>query len=404
MKIGIDARFLTHPQVGGFKTYSESLISALTEADHENEYILYVDRPPSAQTAIPAQPNFVTRVVPGTLPVLGMVWREQASLARQVALDKLDLFHAPSLTAPLFLNCPSVVTIHDMIWRFPERFNKHQPRSMQRKLMEWYYRFIPRWAAARATLIVTVSYAAKESIIQHLKVAPERIVVTHEAASPLYRVVDDQQQLAPIRHKYGLGHNFILAIGSADPRKNMISLVQAYARLPTPLRERYPLVIVWTHAFLATELSEQIARLNLTSSIRFLERIANEELMLLYNMASLFVFPSRYEGFGLPLLEAMACGTPVVAADNSSIPEIVGDAALLFAAEDTQGMATLIEHVLTKENLRTMLIQNGIRRADQFSWANCANQTIAAYRSALNLPQQNPQKSVATAHMGSSSL
>lgn len=383
MRIGIDARFLTHPQMGGFKTYSENLIAALARIDTENEYILYLDRPPDRQAKLPELPNFNNRVVPGLLPVIGMPWREQVGLARQVSKDKVDLLHSPSLTAPLRLSCPLVVTIHDMIWLFPEKFSRAKSRSIQRKLMEWYYRFVPKSAAQHASTILTVSQAAKESIVQHLGVTPEHVLVTHEAASHIYGPVDDITKIEAIRSKYHLPTEFILAIGSADPRKNLSRLVQAYALLPITLRERYKLVIVWTHHLLAADLAEQIKKLELDNQIQFVKQVSNEDLVLLYNAASLFVFPSLYEGFGLPLLEAMACGTPVIAANNSSIPEIVGDAAVLFEAEDVNTLAVVMDQVLMDQSLQRCLAQKGLERASNFSWEKCAHQTLAGYQQAL---------------------
>jgi glycosyltransferase involved in cell wall biosynthesis len=229
MKIGIDARFLTHPQTGGFKTYTRNLIAALAEVDRENEYVLYLDRAPDQNTQLPDSPNFTTRIVPGLARVLGMPWREQVGLSRQAALDRLDLLHSLSLTAPLRLACPSVVTIHDMIWYFPEKFSHENFTSGKRKLMEWYYRFVPKRATHQAAAVITVSYAAKASIMQHLGLSSDRIFVTHEAASHIYRQIDDLKKLEAIRQKYSLTTNFILAIGSADPRKNISTLVQAYA-------------------------------------------------------------------------------------------------------------------------------------------------------------------------------
>lgn len=383
MRIGIDARFLTHPQVGGFKTYSENLIAALAKVDSENEYILYLDRPSEVQTKLPYQANFTSKIVPGLWPVIGMPWREQISLASQVVKDKVDLLHSPSLTAPLRLSCPLVVTIHDMIWLFPEKFSRAKSRSLQRKLMEWYYRFVPKSAVQHASTILTVSQAAKDSIIQHLGISPEHVLVTHEAANHIFRPVDDKQQIEAIRSKYQLSSEFILAIGSADPRKNMTRLVQAYALLPTTVRDRYKLAIVWTHHLLAADLADQIKELRLDNQVQFVKQVSNEDLVLLYNAASLFVFPSLYEGFGLPLLEAMACGTPVVAANNSSIPEIVGDAALLFEAEDINMMVEIIAQVLTNQTLHRSLAQKGLERAGSFSWENCARQTLLGYQQAL---------------------
>lgn len=380
MKIGIDARFLTHPQAGGFKTYTENLIPALASVDAENEYILYVDRLPTPEIKIPLQPNFTWRVVAGQLPMIGMPWREQVGLAWQLSKDKPDLFHAPCLTAPLRLNCRLVVTIHDTIWLFPEKFRQGKSLSLQRKMMERYNHLIPKRAVHQAAVILTVSHAARESIIQHLGVAADRVQVTYEAPNPLYRPIDGREKVEALRQTRQLPSEFILAIGSADPRKNITTLVHAYALLPASLRERFRLVIVWTHTLLTTELAGQVEKLGLTNQVQFLMQVSNEELVLLYNAAALFVFPSLYEGFGLPPLEAMACGAPVVAANNSSIPEIAGDAALFFQAEDVTSIASVIAKVLTDETLRLDLINKGYQHVSTFSWEKCARQTIEAYQ------------------------
>ncbi|CAG0945312.1 mannosyl-N-acetyl-alpha-D-glucosaminyl-diphospho-ditrans,octacis-undecaprenol 3-alpha-mannosyltransferase / alpha-1,3-rhamnosyltransferase [Anaerolineae bacterium] len=383
MKIGIDARFLTHPQMGGFKTYSENLVAGLANVDADNEYILYLDRPPSQKTLLPNRSNFTSCIVPGLVPGLGMPWREQVGLARQIRRDNLDLFHALTLTAPLYLSCPLVLTIHDMIWSFPERFASKKSRSAKRKFMEWYYRLVPRFAARQAAAIVAVSQASKESIVQHLGLEEDHVFVTHEAASPIYRQVDDAQQIEKIRRQYELPDKFVLAIGSADPRKNITTLLKAYALLPVAIREEYKLAVVWTHEFLETELAELVAELGLSKYVQFLRQVSNEDLVLVYNAASLFVFPSLYEGFGLTLLEAMACGAPVVAADNSSIPEIIDDAALLVNALDAEAMAGAIRRILTDKILRSSLTQKGLVRATSFSWDRCARQTIGVYEKAV---------------------
>lgn len=378
MRIGIDARFLTHPQRGGFKTYSENLVNALAEIDQETEYILYLDRAPD-MTAVPLQPNFTFRVIPGQLPMVGMFWREQVGLARQAAHDQLDLLHAPNLTAPLYLNCPLVLTVHDMIWCSPAQFAKRSSWSAKRTLMEWYYRWTPHFAARHAALILTVSYAAKASIVNRLGVKTDQVIVTYEAANHLYKPVVDQAQLGYIRHKYKIDTEFILAIGSADPRKNLTTLLQAFALLPPAIQQRYHLGIVWTHQFLTAEVAAQVQGLGLTGYVQFWEQVSDADLVLLYNAAALFAFPSRYEGFGLPLVEAMACGTPVVAADNSSIPEVVGDASLLFPADEPTLMATCMRRVLSEPELHTALRHKGLQRAAKFSWHRCAQQTLAAY-------------------------
>jgi glycosyltransferase involved in cell wall biosynthesis len=383
MKIGIDARFLTHPQHGGFKTYTENLVAALARLDRENDYVLYLDREPVAGDLIPQQSNFQTRIVPGSLPMIGVPWREQVLLSRQATVDRVDLFHAPCLTAPLYLSCPLVITVHDMIWAFPERFSQKAKLSLKRKFMEWYNYYVPEAATRRASAILTVSHAAENDIRQLLKVPAEKITVTWEAARSSFWKIEDQECLETTRKKYDLHSKFILAIGSADPRKNISALVQAYSLLHRTLQEKYHLAVVWTHTHLAEAMSHQIAQLGIEGQVHFLQNVSNEELVHLYNSASLFVFPSLYEGFGLPILEAMACGTPVVAARNSSIPEITGDAALLFDPENVQQIAETITYILSRENVGSALIQNGLARSALFSWEKCAAETLSVYREVL---------------------
>ncbi|MEJ2601383.1 MAG: glycosyltransferase family 1 protein, partial [Anaerolineales bacterium] len=281
------------------------------------------------------------------------------------------------------LKCASVVTIHDMIWYSPIINSMRAPGSLKRKLMNGYYSLVPRLAARKASLILTVSEASKDRITQMLGIPTEKVIVTYEAANPIFRLVDDVEQIGAVRDKYSLHSNYILALGSADPRKNISTLIQAYAQLPANLKAAYHLVIVWNHMLMAEKLMGLVNDLELSEYVSFITHVSKEDLVLLYNAASLFVFPSLDEGFGLPPLEAMACGTPVVAADNSSIPEIVGDAALLVKAEDALNMARGIKKILSNENLKTELVCNGTQRVASFSWENCASQTLIAFEKVL---------------------
>ena len=395
MKIGIDARFLTHPQQGGFKTYTQNLIAALADVDQENDYVLYLDREPDCDKAVPRAPNMAWRVVRGDWPPLGMPLREQFGLALAGWRDRLDLLHSPALTAPLFLPCPLALTLHDMIW--------HEPRASQaritfkRQLMASYYRRVPEWAARKAAVIITVSEAAKTDIVTRLGIAAEQVVVTHEAPAPIFKPVREPARLDAVLKKYALPPSFVMAIGSADPRKNISMLVDAYARLPEKIRSLHHLVIVWTHHHLAQEIARQVQSLGLMQHCHFLRGVSNQDMVLLYSAAVLFAFPSRYEGFGLPPLEALACGTPVVAANNSSIPEVVGDAAVLFDAECAEEMAQVMARLLTDDRERTEMAQRGLQRAARFSWARCAQQTVAAYRQCVGVGRMlNPSAASTT--------
>ena len=317
--------------------------------------------------------------------MMGFPWREQIELPRQVARDQLELFHFPCLTAPLNLDCPMVITVHDMIWAFPERFSQQKETfSIKRKLMEWYNYLVPTYAIKRASAIITVSHMARESIVEYLDFPPEKIHVAWEAARSSFTQINDRGCLDAVRDKYRLHSKFILAIGSADPRKNISTLVRAYSMLPNNVREEYHLAIVWAHSLLAGGLSRQVNGLGMEGKVQFLENVTNEDLELLYNSTSLFVFPSLYEGFGLPLLEAMACGAPVIAANTSSIPEVAGDAALFFEAMDPKGMSDTIAYVLDHDDVRLNLVQKGFQRNALFSWEKCAQETLSVYEKVLS--------------------
>lgn len=383
MKIGIDARFLTHPQKGGYKTYTENLVSALACVDQANQYILYVDRLPDEHAKIPKQPNFSYEII-RQMPVIGMPLREQVGLSLQIARDRIDLLHSPCLTAPILADCPLVVTIHDMIWLFPHKYSQYNHLSLQWTLMEWYNLLIPRYTSRRAAAIITVSQFSKKNIVEYLGIDPSLIFVTHEAVNSSFGPNLDQERAQSSGKKYGLQTKFIMAIGSADPRKNIETLVKAYSLLPQNLRAEYHLVIVWTASSLSQTVSEQVQALGIGECIHFLTQVTNEDLFFLYHETSLFVFPSLYEGFGLPMLEAMACGVPVVAANTSSIPEIAGDAARLFEPKDAQEMSATIARVLSDENLKSDMVKKGFERNAMFSWEKCARETLAIYTKVLS--------------------
>ena len=251
--------------------------------------------------------------------------------------------------------------------------------------MEWYYRLVPFLAAKRAQAVITVSQASKESIVEYLKLASERVFVTYEAAKSIYQPMVDAELANNIVRSFGLESNYILGIGSADRRKNIRSLIKAYSLLPKHLMQNFHLAIVWNHNSLALESFLEAQKLNISEHVHFLNNVSDEQLVSLYNRASLFVFPSLEEGFGLPPLEAMACGTPVVAANNSSIPEIVGDAAIQFPGENIQDLKEAIIKVLCDSELQSRMRESGIERSTHFSWEKCARDTMDVYKQAMFL-------------------
>jgi glycosyltransferase involved in cell wall biosynthesis len=257
--------------------------------------------------------------------------------------------------------------------------------SVKRRLIAAYYRYIPALAAARAAMIITVSNAARADIMRHLRLPEERIAVTLLAANEAFRPLRDAASHDAVRQAYGVDPGYVLAIGASDPRKNVSAAVEAYARLPQQVRERHHLAIVWAHPQLAESTRQQIARLGLQPQVHLLPSLNMQQLAQVYSAAAIFVFPSRYEGFGLPPLEAMSCGTPVVAANNSAIPEVVGDAGILFETDDIAALAAGMERVLTDPALHRDLAARGLARAAEFSWERCARQTVQAYAQAQDV-------------------
>jgi len=385
MKIGIDARFLTHPQRGGFKTYTENLINALGLVDSTNTYVLYVDRLPDEAT-LPKNDNFTCQVVDARLPVIGMPIREQITLRRRIAQDNLDIAHFLCNTAPVAMPGRFVVTLHDTIQLTNNQTFTYATglSAYKRWAISAYSRWTIRKIAQSASTIITVSSYEKTQIREHLGVAPERIYVTHLAPNPLFTPASQELKKkwrSKIDQEFGIQRRFILAVGY-EPRKNIPLLLEAFSRFA----QDYPhisLVIV-----AAEEQSrgffQQLAReRSIVERVIILGAVSPNDLVILYNLAEVFVFPSKRESFGLPPLEALACGAPVVAMKMTSIPEILQDSAVLVEGKDVQAWADAIVQVITDDNLRSSLASKGIQQAAKFSWERCAEETLQVYHAVL---------------------
>jgi glycosyltransferase involved in cell wall biosynthesis len=236
------------------------------------------------------------------------------------------------------------------------------------------------WSLRRARHLIAISEFTKREIIDLFQLPPERISVTHLAARPAFRILANPAALAGVRAKYGLRDPFILCVGTVEPRKNLTRVVEAFARvrqggLP------HVLVLAGQTYFAAKDIMATINRLHLEPYVTLVGYVPDEDLPALYNSADLFVYPSLYEGFGIPVLEAMACGTPVVASNATSIPEVAGTAALLVDPRDVTALADAMVRALTDPDLRKWLHGAGIDRARQFSWDQTAAATVAVYRS-----------------------
>lgn len=372
IQIAIDGIAISHPQPGGFHTYATNLVEQLIRLDQDNRYLLLVDRPVSLDIAA----NWRVETVPRRVPLVGVAVREQFSLPLRVWSAKTDLLHSLCGTGPLANACPQIVTLLDTI-----EFSTSLPSPLHTRTwaMRIYNRFVQKKIVHRAKAVITISQYSKKCIADRFNIPKDRIFVTHLAPAEHFFHSDPDQCRPIVQKQFGVT-NYILALASASPRKNIERLLVSYQQLDPTLRKRSPLVIICTHPTARKSLEHIVSALGLEYNVQFLDRVLDEQLVALQSAAALFVFPSLEEGFGLPPLEAMASRTPVVASNTSSMPEILGDAALLVPPTNTNAIATAMTTVLTTPSLADQLIERGLARSRQFSWEKTARQTMDIYK------------------------
>jgi glycosyltransferase involved in cell wall biosynthesis len=283
----------------------------------------------------------------------------------------VDLIHEVAFVGPIVAGRPFVVTVHDLSFLFyPHGF---------RALNRIYLRIFTRLSVQRARRIIAVSESTKRDLVENYRLSPGKVDVVHNGVDTSFRPLP-VAQVAAFRSERGLPESFILFVGTLEPRKNVTRLIEAYARLPGA---KPPLLLVGGKGWLYDELFARSEELNLTDQVRFVGYVPAEELPLWYNAAELFVYPSLYEGFGLPPLEAMACGTPVITSATSSLPEVVGMAGLLVDPTDVEALSAAMRRTLSDKNLQTEMQRAGLEQARAFSWRRTAQQTVGSYRRAL---------------------
>ena len=379
MKIGINALFFQYPATGSGQ-YMLHLLQALSEVDKKNEYVLLGPQPigDNRETAFPYQVRPVPGLVASNDNIEKLVW-EQITGPAAARKAGVDIFHVPYFAPPLLPRTPTIVTIHDVI---PMRLPAYQPDARVKAYMSLVSR-----ASHRASMIITVSQHAKRDIVEVLQLPEERIRVIYEAAGDEYRPVTDPQVLAAARQRYGLNEQYVFYLGGLDQRKNVTQLVRAFAEVYRQMGDpRLQLLVAGNpdkqKGPLFPDPRPVAADLGMTGQIiyRFIEE---EDKPAIYSGASLFVFPSLYEGFGLDPLEAMSCGTAVVCSNRSSLPEVVGDAAISVDPEDLRALIDAMRRVLSDSDLRADLQVRSLRRAAQFSWHKTALETLAVYEETL---------------------
>ncbi|NBU64316.1 MAG: glycosyltransferase family 1 protein [Chloroflexia bacterium] len=372
MHVAINAHLLAHTanfRRAGVSHYVESLLEHLGKIDTTNRYSVYTTRGVDA-TALGLPTNFTVRpsLFPTINPRVRIPW-EQIMAPALLAAHGADVYHGVLNVMPLLAGVPSVVTIHDLsAMLFPQTF---------RRINRMYTRWAIEVSAKRAAHLFTVSEYAKQEIMTHLKVPAERITVTYDACDARFRP-SSPAELAAFRQRNRLPEQYLFYLGTLEPRKNIPRLLEAYAQIAHEVDA--PLLIGGGKGWLYEPILAQAERLNLGDKLRFVGYIPQEEQHLWYGAATAFVFPSLYEGFGMPPLEAMACGTPVIVSSASCLPEVMGDAGYQVDPHDVAGWAIAMRRVLHDEALRADLAVRGPLNAARFSWQETARRTQSVYQ------------------------
>ena len=370
MRIGIHAAGLL-PYRTGRECYVQALLGELARLDRENEYDILVS---PANRHLFERPESNFHLVEMRLPRLPSrrLW-ENAYLRFAAQARRLDLIHLVESPLPFYQPTKALATVHDIL---PVLYPEHFPLKGRA-----YYQNALFTGTKRLRSIITVSERTKRDLVVRLQLEPRRIHVTYPGVEPRFAPITDQQLLADVRRKYRLPESFILYVGTLEPRKNVGRLLSVFRRL----REKglnQSLVLAGGKGWLCDDVLD--AAKQMAGSVRLTGFVADEDLPALYNAADMFVFPSLYEGFGTPPLEAMACGLPVVCSNRASLPEVVGDAALSVDPEDGEAFGDAIWELAHDESLRQRLREAGLARARLFSWERTARGTLAQYDELLH--------------------
>jgi glycosyltransferase involved in cell wall biosynthesis len=370
LRIAVDARKLRDYGIG---TYVRNLLRHLSRVDQTTDYVVLC-HDADCDAISELGPNF--RAVVESSP--GYSVREQITVPRDLRRERANLFHTPHYVLPPLTPCKSVVTIHDCIHlRFPQYLPNRLGYAYARSFL---------WTAThRSSRVITVSEASKRDILAYFNVPPEKIDVIYNGIDERFGNPPPDEDVVAVRERYQLDGPFILYAGNIKPHKNLGRLIEAFhiLRATGPEFEGVKLVIIGDEIAKYAALRHAVHRCKLHKHVRFFGFVPARTLAILYRLADVFVFPSLYEGFGLPPLEAMASGTPVITSNVSSLPEVVGDAAVLIDPLQPEAIAHAMSRVLSDSALRADLRERGLARARHFSWERSVTRVREIYGEVL---------------------
>ena len=375
MRIGIDYTAAVN-QGAGIGRYARQMTRALLELDRENEYVLFVpsaspEASRASESAIVGQANVSLARLPLSERALVALWhRLRVPVPVELFSGRLDVFHSPDFALAPVLRARTLVTVHDLSFR-------RVPECFKPALLSYLNRVVPR-SVARADIVLADSESTRNDAIELLRLAPERVFVVYAGVDSRFRRVTDQGLLEDVRSRYSLPGRFVLSVGTLQPRKNYVRLIEAFSRLSDV--EDVSLVISGARGWLYEEIYRRVEELGLSSRVLFPGYVAEADLPALYSLSEVFAFPSLYEGFGLPPLEAMACGTPVVVSRASSLPEVVGNAGCLVDPLSVEEIAGTLQALLDSPARRADLAEQGVAQAARFTWSEAARVLLGLYR------------------------
>jgi glycosyltransferase involved in cell wall biosynthesis len=367
MKIGIEAERANLPNPTGVERYAAELIRNLVKIDTQNEYILYFRTEPQ-QWFKELPSNFKIRLIP-----FPKFWT-QIRISWEMITHPVDVLVILASALPLIHPKKSIFTAHDLAFEiFPQAFTPFMLR---------YQKWSARFASKRAARILSVSQSTKNDLVKFYGVDPNKIVVTHLAYDKEVFHPRNYEEIQPVLDKYGLTYQkYVLFLGTVQPRKNIPNLVEAFQKIRKENRMEEKLAIFGGRGWLWEPIVKKVKTAGLDGSVKYFDYAPKEDLPFLYAGAKLLTLPALYEGFGLPPLEAMASGVPVVVSNISSMPEVVGDAGTLVDPNSVDSIADGLLKVLTDNNLREQMIAKGLERAKQFTWENTARKTLEVFES-----------------------
>jgi len=380
MKIVIDVSPLTRQKKTGIENYVFNLCKNLPLIDKKNEYILFANsyghyqplQKAIEEIGVKNYQNMSIKIsrIPGS--ILNIMWKYVHIPSADILTRKeIDVFHVSNRINPPLKKAKIIVTIFDLT---PLKYRKYfRKKSIQ------YFKYYFNEMISKADMFIAISNATKNDILSYDNINEDRVEVIPLAADSDYRKIEDNNKIKYIKQLYGLQGNYILFLGTLEPRKNIVNLIKSYNILPKDIKRDFLLVISGKKGWYYEEIFRTVRELGLEEKVVFTGYIPEEDKPALMNGAEVFVYPSFYEGFGLPPLEAMACGVPVISSNKSSIPEVIGNAGILINPDNVYELSNAIFQVLSNESLKSQLSEKSVIQAKKFSWEITARKTLEIY-------------------------